>query len=82
MLKGANLRGAILIEANLQRADLQAANLQEAHLAGARLQGAESLTIKRLSKTKTLYQAELDEDLRGQIEKDCPDLLKEPESFV
>jgi hypothetical protein len=37
-----------------------------------------NLTIKQLSKVKTLYKAKLDPELMEQVKKCCPHLLEEP----
>ena len=65
-------RGANLYGADICGADLQKANLK----------GAENLTIDQLSKVFSLYNAELDEDLRKELEEKYPDkyqaLIKNP----
>ena len=73
-----NLEEAILCEANLHGADLKDTNLNGANLEEADLHCVKNLTIEQLSKVKTLYKAKLDPELREQIEKDYPHLLKEP----
>ena len=77
-LQGANLRGANLGEANLVHANLQLTNLRKADLREANLQGVRNLTIKRLSKVKILYKAELDPELEELIKKKHPHLLEKP----
>src|SRR5665647_1749920 len=62
-LDRAYFRHANLSGANLSEADLSAAHLEEANFGGANLKGAKNLTIDQLSKVKTLYKAELDEEL-------------------
>ncbi len=93
-LKAADLREANLTDADLVGAQLQKANLGLAHmvrvdfnevdLQGADLRcadlaGAKNLSVERLKKVKTLYHANLDPVLRGQIEEGVPHLLKPPE---
>ncbi len=77
-LSNANLKEANLNYARLQEANLEKTDLQNANLLGAELQGTKSLTIERLSKVKTLYQAKLDPELLEQVKKCCSHLLEEP----
>lgn len=82
-LKNADLLGANLKETDLRRANLMGAylldaNLEEANLEGAHLERTEKLTIEQLSQVKTLYQAELDPELKKQIKKKYPHLLEKP----
>jgi uncharacterized protein YjbI with pentapeptide repeats len=84
----ANLAQANLYKANLERAilwrtDLERANLSEAKLLGAvlwrvRLVGASNLSVGQFSQVKTLYGAELDEEIKAQIERECPHILQKP----
>jgi len=67
-LRSANFQGANLNNAVLWLADLQNANLKETYF----------LTIKQLSKVKTLYKAKLDSTLMEQIKKNYPELLEKP----
>jgi uncharacterized protein YjbI with pentapeptide repeats len=76
----AKLEKASLYGANLEKADLLEANINRAILLQTRLKGALHLSINQLSQATTLYKAELDNDLREQVEKDYPYLLKRPES--
>lgn len=83
-LTWANLQRADLNGAKLQDAILMATDLQEAKLFGANLQRADlrgvwSLTVKQLSKVKTLYEAALDPELMEQIKEKYPHLLENPE---
>ncbi len=66
------------MQANLQEANLLGANLQETYLWGANLQKARFLTIKQLSKVKTLYEAKLDPELMKQVKEKYPHFLEEP----
>lgn len=87
-LKGAQLQEANLSKANLQGAELSAANLAGANLAGAllnrsSLEGAclrqvEGLTLEQLSKTQSLYKAQLDQALMKQVMKFHRHLLENP----
>ncbi len=84
-LRNANLQEAFLGGANLQEANLYKANLQEANLMvadfrGADLRETQYLTIKQLSKVKTLYNAKLDPDLMEQVKYKYPQLLNKPKS--
>lgn len=72
-----NLQGANFQFANLQEADFSEANLQEADFTKANLQEAKNLTIRQLSKVKTLYLAKLDLELMEQIKEKYPHLLEE-----
>jgi uncharacterized protein YjbI with pentapeptide repeats len=65
----ANLRGAFFEGTNLEDADLQKADLK----------GAKNLTIEQLSKVKTLYEAELDEELLIPLKKKYPALFDKPD---
>ena len=77
-MEEADLTQATLEMANLQQANLKKAKLQDANLMYADLTGAKNLTIKQLSKVKTLYKAKLDPELLEQVKKCCPHLLEEP----
>ena len=82
-LAQANLYKANLEKAILWRTDLEGANLSEAKLLGAvlwrvRLVGAFNLSVGQFSQVKTLYGAELDGEIRAQIERDCPHILQKP----
>ena len=70
-LEGANLTAAHLERAQLTQAHLQGADLEEAHL-----QGAESLTVEQLIQAKTLYQAQLDPELKRELRDKYPDDAK------
>ena len=77
-LEDANFEGTSLIGADLEGANLRGANLKGANLRGANLRGVENLTIDQLSKVKTLYKAEFDEELRIPLERDYPALFEKP----
>ena len=74
----AQLRGADLGDAQLQGVDLRNTQLQGADLQGAQLEGAKNLTVERLSRVRTLYQAHLDPHLLKQIQQQYPHLLERP----
>lgn len=77
-LEEADLSEAHLEEANLAKAHLGGANLEDANLEGANLEGAKGLTGSQLCKAKTLYMAELDDDLKKEIKQKYPNLLEKP----
>ena len=92
-LREAHLEEADLSEADLQEADLSesylcgtslgGANLDRACLDGANLErayliGVVNLTIEQLCEVKTLYNAELDPELRKLINEKCAQLLEKP----
>lgn len=79
-LIGANLRGAFLEGANLIGADLSGANLRWAKLGWADLRKARNLSVKQLSRETTLYEAELDPDLKERLKKDYPHLFEKPKT--
>lgn len=76
-LRLAHLNGAVLFKTNLKDARLRhaelenalftEANLENADFTGANLKGAYNLTVDQLSKTKTLYKAQLDPDLEAEL---------------
>ena len=72
--EGADLRRAILADVYLENAHLEKANLEKADL-----KGAKNLTIDQLSKVKTLYEAELDDDLLIPLKEKYPALFEVPE---
>ena len=61
----ADLSGSALAEANFENANLYKANLSK----------AQGLTVEQLSKAKSLYLTEFDEDLMKQLKDQIPDLL-------
>ena len=71
----ANLSGAFLMEANLKGAYLTGADFTGANLYKADLRNAVGLSIEQLEKARTLYQAQLDEDLLEQIKLSVPKLV-------
>jgi uncharacterized protein YjbI with pentapeptide repeats len=73
---GANLSGAFLDQAILTGANLIDANLTGVFLRWATLRDVKNLSTRQLSKAATLYGAELDENVRRQIEAEHPHLLK------
>jgi uncharacterized protein YjbI with pentapeptide repeats len=78
-LSAANLFSVGLMDANLSRADLIDASLSLADLSGANLTQVKNLSINKLYKVKTLYEAELDPELMEQVKDEYPHLLEEPE---
>ncbi len=75
-LSGANLSEAYLSGTDLSNANLSGAILSEAYLNDADLTGVSGLTIKQLSKVKTLYKAKLDPELMKQVKEKYPLLLE------
>jgi uncharacterized protein YjbI with pentapeptide repeats len=80
LLWNANLKGAYLANANLEGAWLEDANLQGAFFKNANLLGVLGLTVEQLSKTKTLFEAQLAPELRDQLGKRYPHLFEKPEA--
>lgn len=79
-LEGANLTGAFFNNwTKLEETHLEGANLTGAILEGANLKGAQGLTIDQLSKAKTLYDAELDEELLIPLKEKYPALFEKPD---
>jgi uncharacterized protein YjbI with pentapeptide repeats len=78
--QGADLTGANLSKADLSKAELHGADLTSAKLAGANLTEAEGLSVEQLANVKTLYQAELDPELKEKISKEHPELLELPKA--
>lgn len=70
-----NFKNAYLMEANLNGAFLTGADLENANLYKADLRNTTGLTVEQLSNVKTIYLAQLDEELRKQINSECPELL-------
>jgi hypothetical protein len=66
-LERTELKNADLTNAYFEIADIKGADLKGADLKGASLKGAKNLTVDQLSKTKTLYQAELDPELEEEL---------------
>ncbi len=79
-LSGANLSVADLTGANLSLADLSVADLTGADLSGADLFMADGLDSDQLCSTSSLVNALLDEDLKIEAMKRCPEKFKEKES--
>lgn len=81
----ANFRDAFLIKSNFENAYLMESDMRGCHITGANfenaslykadLRGAVGLTADQLSKVKTLYLAEIDEELLQEIKERYPDLL-------
>lgn len=70
-----NFKNSYLMEANFGNSSLAEANFEDANLYKANLKGAEGLTLEQLSKAKSLYLAEFDDDLYKVLEKEIPDLI-------
>ncbi|KKG13800.1 hypothetical protein EO98_12850 [Methanosarcina sp. 2.H.T.1A.6] len=78
-LKGIHLEIANLEGIHLKGADLEGVHFEGADLRGANLKGAKNLTIDQLSKVKTLYEAQLDEELLIPLKEKYPALFKKPD---
>lgn len=70
----ATFNNAFLMEANLRNCYLMGADFENVSLYKADLRGAKGLTIEQLSKVKTLYLAQFDEDILSQIRNSLPEL--------
>jgi acetolactate synthase regulatory subunit len=77
-LGDADLRGAQLGFANLKRADFNNAKLAGVDLRCADLREVKNLSIKDLKIVKTLYRAQMDDDVRQQLLKSNQDLFAKP----
>jgi uncharacterized protein YjbI with pentapeptide repeats len=66
---------AYLMEADLSNCHLTGATFDEASLYKANLKGAEGITADQFKNVKTLYLAELDEDIKSEIQEKYPELL-------
>ena len=62
--------------ANLKDTNFRMAKLEGAELEEAKLKGVQHLLFDQLSKIKTLYKAELDEELLIPLKKKYPALFK------
>ena len=71
----ANFNNAFLMEANLRNCYLMGADLENASLYKADLRGAKGLTVEQLSKVKTLYLAQFDDEILEQIKTNLPELV-------
>lgn len=74
VFKEADLAGADFTEA-----DLQGANFEMTFLGGSNLKGVKNLTVEQLSKAKTLYNAELDEELLIPLKETHSTLFEKPD---
>ena len=75
-----DLKGVQIAQCHLASADLTKMNLPRADLLKADLRGAKNLTAAQLCRAYTLHDAQLDPDLRAEVEARCPDLLRGPSS--
>lgn len=72
-----NFRNAQLMEANLKNSYLMGTDFENASLYKADLRGAKGLTYEQLSKAKTLYMTEMDDEIREQVMEKSPQLVAE-----
>ena len=70
----ANLKGADLRNANLERANLKKANFEKTNL-----RNIKGFHLTQLCETYTIYQSEMDEELKNVINQKCPEKLKKPD---
>ncbi len=70
-----NFKNAFLMEASLNGCYLTGADFENASLYKADLRGAKGLTIEQLTKAKTLYLAQFDEEILNQIKSNVPELV-------
>lgn len=70
-----NFKNAFLMEANLTGCYLTGADFDNASLYKADLRGAKGLTIEQLTKAKTLYLAQFDDEILNQIKTNIPELV-------
>lgn len=81
-LKNAHLQGANLHSTTLRGALLDGSNFQDSQMAGldlsyAKFHSVQNVSLEELCKAKTLYKAELDNDLQARITTACPYVLSE-----
>jgi hypothetical protein len=77
-LEGAKLTDASLNYALLEEADFLGTDLLATNLEGACLREAKNLVSEQLYNVKTLYKAELDEELERSLREKYPALFEEP----
>ena len=70
-----NFKNAFLMEANLRGCYLTGADFENASLYKADLRGAKGITLEQLTKAKTLYLAQFDEEILNQIKTNIPELV-------
>lgn len=70
-----NFKNAFLMESNLRGCYLTGADFENASLYKADLRGAKGLTLEQLTKAKTLYLAQFDEEILNQIKSSIPELV-------
>ncbi len=75
-LKGTHFEIANLEGAHFEGADLEGAHFEGADLRGASIKGVKNLTVDQLFNVKTLYNAELDDELLIQLKEKRPDLFE------
>jgi hypothetical protein len=71
-----NFKNAFLMESNLANSYLMGADFENASLYKADLRGAQGLTAEQLVRSKTLYLAELDPDLKEEVIRLAPQLIE------
>jgi BTB/POZ domain-containing protein KCTD9 len=68
-------KNAYLMESNLRNCYVTGADFENASLYKADLRGAKGLTIEQLTKAKTLYLAQFDDEILDQIKSSIPELV-------
>ncbi|ACL04201.1 pentapeptide repeat protein [Desulfatibacillum aliphaticivorans] len=64
--------------ANFKDANFEGADLEGAMLVKTNLEGAKSLTVDQLCHAGSLFQADMDAELKDMVKKQCPHLFEEP----
>lgn len=75
----ARLIDTYFAHSNLQGADFGYANVSGADFRESDLRNVQNLTIEQISKTKTLYNAQMDPGILEQVIKKFPKLLENPD---
>ncbi len=70
-----SFKNSYLMESNLQNSYLMGADFENASLYKADLRGAKGLTVEQLTKAKTLYLAQFDDDILEQVKNVMPELV-------
>ena len=71
-----NFKNSFLMESDMKDSYLMGADFDNASLYKADLRGAKGLTAEQLSKAKTLYMAELDPELKEELQRLAPQLIE------
>jgi uncharacterized protein YjbI with pentapeptide repeats len=71
----ANFTNAFLMEADLRGCHLTGTEFKDANLYKADLRGAMGLTVEQLSEAKSLYLAQMDDDIAEKVMSQIPELV-------